>query len=75
MTAAGEGRYLYERLGEKTFQQLCNALLAHVLSDTRCYPVGHSDGGRDATRRDGAQLIIYQVKWTSKGSQRINMRV
>ncbi|MFD9561237.1 hypothetical protein [Streptomyces sp. NPDC059994] len=66
---AGQGRYLYERLGEKTFQQLCSALLAHVFSDTRCYPVGHADGGRDATRQDGERLIVYQVKWTSKPGQ------
>lgn len=50
-----DGRYLYERLGEKTFQRLCNALLAHNFPETRCYPVGHSDGGRDATREvDGS---------------------
>ncbi|MEV8597575.1 hypothetical protein [Streptomyces sp. NPDC052012] len=66
---ATEGRYLYERLGEKTFQRLCNALLAHALSDVRCYPVGHSDGGRDATRSDGGRLAVYQVKWTSKPQQ------
>ncbi|MFE7028874.1 NACHT domain-containing protein [Streptomyces sp. NPDC057621] len=64
-----EGRYLYERLGEKTFQRLCSALLAQVFSDIRCYPVGHSDGGRDATRRDGGRLVVYQVKWTSKPQQ------
>ncbi|GAA2558269.1 hypothetical protein GCM10010423_70170 [Streptomyces levis] len=67
--AAPEGRYLYERLGEKTFQRLCNALLAHVLNDVRCYPVGHSDGGRDATHSDSGRLAIYQVKWTSKPQQ------
>ncbi|MFJ7146618.1 NACHT domain-containing protein [Streptomyces sp. NPDC100445] len=67
--AAPEGRYLYERLGEKTFQRLCNAVLAHTFSDTRCYPVGHSDGGRDATRQDAGRLVIYQVKWTSKPQQ------
>ncbi|MFI5756809.1 NACHT domain-containing protein [Streptomyces sp. NPDC051569] len=66
---AAEGRYLYERLGARTFQQLCNTLLAHVFTGTRCYPVGHSDGGRDATRQDGGDLIIYQVKWTSKPLQ------
>ncbi|KES03428.1 hypothetical protein BU52_30805 [Streptomyces toyocaensis] len=65
-----DGRYLYERLHEKTFQQLCNALLAHVFPDTRCYPVGHSDGGRDATREVGGKLVIYQVKWTSKPQQK-----
>ncbi|MFJ4836231.1 NACHT domain-containing protein [Streptomyces sp. NPDC088747] len=67
--AVPEGRYLYERLGEKTFQRLCNALLAHAFSETRCYPVGHSDGGRDAARREDGRLIVYQVKWTSKPQQ------
>ncbi|MFB7477073.1 NACHT domain-containing protein [Kitasatospora sp. NPDC056184] len=61
------GRYNYERLGEKPFQQLCNALLAHCFPDMRCYPVGHSDGGRDGVLpRDGKPATIFQVKWTSK---------
>ncbi|MGW3514585.1 NACHT domain-containing protein [Streptomyces hydrogenans] len=64
-----DGRYLYERLGEKTFQRLCNALLAHVFPNVRCYPVGHSDGGRDATRDADGKLVVYQVKWTSKPLQ------
>lgn len=63
------GRYLYNRLSEKQFQQLCNALLAHSFPDTICFPVGHSDGGRDAVRRDGNRSVIYQVKWTSKPQQ------
>nr|WP_271209867.1 NACHT domain-containing protein [Rhodococcus wratislaviensis]GLK34654.1 hypothetical protein GCM10017611_15030 [Rhodococcus wratislaviensis] len=63
------GRYLYDRLSEKQFQQLCNALLAHSFPDTTCYPVGHSDGGRDAVRRTGGRSVIYQVKWTSKPKQ------
>lgn len=58
-------RYLYERLGEKTFQQLCSALLAEVFPDVTCFPVGHADGGRDAVLRDGKSTIIFQVKWTS----------
>ncbi|MGW0118046.1 NACHT domain-containing protein [Streptomyces sp. NPDC003327] len=65
-----DGRYLYERLNEKTFQQLCNALLAHSFPETRCYPVGHSDGGRDATREVDGKLVVYQVKWTSKAQQK-----
>jgi hypothetical protein len=52
-----DGRYLYERLHEKTFQQLCNVLLAHNFPDTRCYPVGHSDGA--ATPR---------VRWLASSS-------
>ncbi|MFB7949194.1 hypothetical protein ACFC6L_30260 [Kitasatospora phosalacinea] len=56
------GRYHYERLGEKPFQQLCNALLAHCFPDMRCYPVGHSDGGRDAVLpEDGKPATIFQV--------------
>ncbi|MEU5491016.1 hypothetical protein AB0G98_25110 [Streptomyces sp. NPDC020196] len=58
-------RYLYERLGEKPFQQLCNALLAHVFPDVSCFPVGHADGGRDAVLQEGKSSIIFQVKWTS----------
>ncbi|MFC8198723.1 NACHT domain-containing protein [Streptomyces sp. NPDC057298] len=70
MVDDGQGNYLYERLTEKTFQRLCAALLAHLYPGTRCYPVGHSDGGRDMARadeRDG--LVVYQVKWTSKPLQ------
>lgn len=60
-------KYLYERLTEKRFQQLCGALLRHEDPTIRLYPVGMSDGGRDATGRgaDGAtDGLIYQVKWT-----------
>lgn len=59
-------RYLYERLGEKPFQQLCNALLVQAFPDVQCYPVGHSDGGRDATLSEGAHSIVYQVKWAAR---------
>lgn len=63
------GRYLYNRLSEKQFQKLCNSLLVLSFPNTVCYPVGHSDGGRDAVRRTGGRSIIYQVKWTSKPHQ------
>jgi hypothetical protein len=53
-------QYLYERLGDKRFQQLCAALLKLSHPDVTCYPVGQSDGGRDMV--DGS--VIYQVKWT-----------
>ncbi|MDF2435139.1 MAG: hypothetical protein JWP44_4770 [Mucilaginibacter sp.] len=60
------GRYNYERLGEKPFQKLCNALLAQAFPDVQCFPVGHRDGGRDAVLpKDGKQSVIFQVKWTS----------
>ena len=64
------GQYDYERLGEKPFQKLCNALLAHCFPNIRCFPVGHSDGGRDAVLpQDGEQMAIFQVKWTSRPSK------
>lgn len=60
-------RYLYERLTEKRFQQLCGALLRHEDPTVRLYPVGMSDAGRDATARGADNTpggTIYQVKWT-----------
>lgn len=63
--SVGSWRYLYERLGEKRFQQLCNALLALAFPDVRCFPVGQKDGGRDAARPNQGRSLIYQVKWTS----------
>ena len=64
--SGGSWRYLYERLGEKRFQQLCGALLAHVFPDVVCYPVGQKDGGRDAVRSDRGHRYVYQVKWTNR---------
>lgn len=55
--------------GGEDVQRLCSALLAHAFGDVRCYPVGHSDGGRDATLRNGGRSAVYQVKWTSKPAQ------
>lgn len=60
-------KYLYERLNEKHFQQLCGALLRHEDASVRLYPVGMSDGGRDATAGGASGALggtIYQVKWT-----------
>ncbi|MEU4714290.1 hypothetical protein AB0F73_11645 [Micromonospora purpureochromogenes] len=68
MTSGGSGRserYLYERLPEKRFQQLCNALLVLQDPDVSCFPVGQKDGGRDAVRNEGQRPgVIYQVKWS-----------
>lgn len=62
-------KYLYERLGEKRFQQLCNALLALEFPGVTCFPIGQRDGGRDAVRKSAGGSAIYQVKWTSKRLQ------
>ena len=60
--------YLYERLSEKEFQQLCGALIRDAcLPRCSVLPGGMSDGGRDIT--DGGQALVYQVKWTSKVEQ------
>lgn len=58
-------RYLYERLGEKRFQELIGALLANSFPGVTCYPVGQSDGGRDIVRNRDDRRIVYQVRWTS----------
>jgi hypothetical protein len=62
-------RYLYERLGDTRFQELCGALLAHSFPDVTCYPVGQSDGGRDIVRKHDCRAFVYQVKWTNKQLQ------
>ncbi|KRE66723.1 hypothetical protein ASG92_15520 [Arthrobacter sp. Soil736] len=62
-------RYLYERLTEKRFQQLCSALLSIHYPKVQCFPVGQSDGGRDGVAGKGQDRIIFQVKWSSKRVQ------
>ena len=70
----GSWRYLYERLGDKQFQQLCNALLVHECPDVVCFPVGQKDGGRDAVRKIQGEEdlpgllpgVVFQVKWTGR---------
>ncbi|MFI2239982.1 hypothetical protein [Streptomyces chrestomyceticus] len=58
-------QYDYESLGADTFQQLCQALLAKVHTETQCFPVGMPDGGRDASvpTRLVSDSIVYQVKF------------
>ena len=70
-TYTAAGRYLYERLGDQRFQQLCSALLAHVFPGATCFPVGQADGGRDGRRRvrpvsGTTSQLIYQVKSTTR---------
>jgi tetratricopeptide (TPR) repeat protein len=62
----GSWRYLYTRLGEKKFQELCCVLLTHEFHGVTCFPVGQKDGGRDAARTVKEGSIIYQVKWTNR---------
>ncbi len=58
-------RFLYERLTEKHFQRLCNALLVREFPGVACFPVGQKDGGRDALpKHQGRQEIVFQVKWS-----------
>jgi hypothetical protein len=64
-TSSDSWKYLYERLGEKRFQQLCGALLKLQFPDVTCFPVGQKDGGRDATRSSPDMFVVYQVKWTN----------
>jgi hypothetical protein len=59
-------RYLYWRLSQGEFQQLCAALLRLKYDPVRCFPVGMADEGIDAIS-DGS--MIYQVKWSSKLEQ------
>ncbi|MEV4288469.1 hypothetical protein AB0K40_23405 [Nonomuraea bangladeshensis] len=59
-------KYLYWRLTDKEFQQLCAALLRHKYDNVRCFPVGMADEGIDAIANGD---IIYQVKWSSKVEQ------
>jgi hypothetical protein len=59
-------RYLYWRLPEKSFQQLCGALLRLKYENVQCYPVGMADEGIDAIAEGS---VVFQVKWTSKRLQ------
>lgn len=59
-------KYLYSRLSEGAFQQLCGALIRRKYDPVQCFPVGMADGGIDAMSHGS---IIYQVKWSSKVQQ------
>lgn len=59
-------RYLYWRLSEGEFQQLCGALLRLKFDPVQCFPVGMADEGIDAISEHST---IYQVKWSSKLEQ------
>jgi len=55
-------QYFYERLGHKRFQQLCAALLKLSHPNATCYPVGHSDGGREVGGRTiGVKCSVHSA--------------
>jgi predicted outer membrane lipoprotein len=64
VASSGSWRYLYERLGDKRFQQLCGALVLDRLPDVAVFPVGEKDGGRDMVAGTGENRTILQVKFS-----------
>lgn len=64
MSSSGSWKYLYERLGDKRFQQLCGALVLDRLPDVSVFPVGEKDGGRDMVSGTGENRTILQVKFS-----------
>lgn len=64
MASSGSWKYLYERLGDKRFQQLCGALVLDRLADVSVFPVGEKDGGRDMVSGTGGNRTILQVKFS-----------
>ena len=63
-------KYLYERLGDHDFQLLTNALLTYRFPDFIPLPLRQSDGGRDGVIQGGPDKLIYQVKWSVKGTEK-----
>ncbi|MBF4162316.1 NACHT domain-containing protein [Nocardioides acrostichi] len=64
MASSGSWKYLYERLGDKRFQQLCGALVLDRFPDVSVFPVGEKDGGRDMVSGTGDHRTILQVKFS-----------
>jgi hypothetical protein len=60
----------YEQLGDRRFQEFCQALLVAEFPNLACLPVGMPDGGRDAAsyRRvsDGSASLVFQVKYVER---------
>jgi hypothetical protein len=63
--------YRYEGLGDDRFQQFCQALLLAEHHDVQAFPLGQSDGGRDAATINLSKLpfVVYQVKYTNQPSR------
>ena len=64
--------YQYEQLNPESFQQLSQSLLLKAFPALQCFPVGQSDGGRDAIFRrsepaaDKTGFILFQVKFARR---------
>ena len=64
--------YQYEQLNPESFQQLSQSLLLKIFPDLQCFPVGHSDGGRDALADlledapDPIGFTLFQVKFARR---------
>ena len=64
--------YQYEHLNGESFQQLGQSLLVKEFPGLQCFPVGQSDGGRDAIVRfheaapDKTGFILFQIKFVRR---------
>ena len=62
--------YQFENLGPEKFQEFCQMLLARGFPKLQCFPVGQSDGGRDALayylEGKNDEFIVFQVKYVRK---------
>ncbi|ABM10470.1 large ATP-binding protein [Arthrobacter sp. ZXY-2] len=70
MASSGSYQYLYERLGDKRFQQLCAALVLDRYPNVSVFPVGEKDGGRDMVSGTGENRTILQVKWSGNRAKK-----
>lgn len=58
---AASVKYLYERLGAETFQQLVSALLSSQFPRFRAMPLGQADGGGMGWRKLAAKRWPFAV--------------
>jgi len=70
VASSGSYQYLYERLGDKRFQQLCAALVLDRYPNVSVFPVGEKDGGRDMVSGTGENRTVLQVKWSGNRSKK-----
>ena len=67
-------RYHYETLGDDGFQKLAQALITFQHPQAQCFPLGQSDGGRDAVAPQSTSqdrpFIVFQVKYSNDPSHK-----
>ncbi len=62
----------YEQLGDRRFQQFCQALLLAEYPELVCLPVGMKDGGRDgfverrSSGSENPEMLVFQVKYVER---------